>query len=61
MRETKGGGGGIGFCGALLIAFIVLKLTGVIAWPWVWVLAPLWAPIAIAGLAVIVLAFLKTR
>lgn len=24
----------------LQVAFIVLKLCGVIAWPWVWVLAP---------------------
>jgi hypothetical protein len=33
---------GIGFVGLLTIAFIVLKLTGVIAWPWLWVLAPVW-------------------
>lgn len=34
--------GGIGFAGLLTILFVALKLTGVIAWPWVWVLAPLW-------------------
>ena len=34
--------GGIGFTGALTIAFIVLKLTGVIDWSWWWVLSPLW-------------------
>lgn len=32
----------IGFAGLLTIAFIVLKLTGFISWPWVWVLSPLW-------------------
>lgn len=32
--------GGIGFCGLLAAAFIVLKLTGVINWSWLWVLAP---------------------
>ena len=32
--------GGIGFCGLLAVAFIVLKLTGVINWSWLWVLAP---------------------
>ena len=32
--------GGIGFCGLLAIAFIVLKLCGVIAWSWLWVLSP---------------------
>lgn len=39
--------GGIGFLGLLTIAFIVLKLTGVIAWSWWWVLAPIWIPTAI--------------
>ena len=34
--------GGIGFTGLLQVAFIVLKLCGVITWPWKWVLAPLW-------------------
>lgn len=32
----------IGFAGLLTIAFIALKLTGLISWPWVWVLSPLW-------------------
>lgn len=40
--------GGIGFCGLLAVAFIVLKLTGVINWSWLWVLAPLWIPAVIA-------------
>ena len=35
-------GGGIGFTGLLAIAFIVLKLLGVITWSWVWVLSPIW-------------------
>lgn len=39
--------GGIGFSGLLTIVFIVLKLTKVIAWSWVWVLAPIWIPVAI--------------
>lgn len=34
--------GGIGFAGLLTIVFIVLKLTGVIAWSWLWVLSPIW-------------------
>ncbi len=28
--------------GLLLVAFIVLKLVGVIDWSWWWVLSPLW-------------------
>ncbi len=39
--------GGIGFCGLLTIVFITLKLTHVINWSWVWVLAPLWMGIAL--------------
>lgn len=32
----------IGFTGILAIVFITLKLTGSIAWSWLWVLSPLW-------------------
>lgn len=43
MIETRtSSGGGIGFGGALTVAFIVLKLLGTISWSWWWVLAPLW-------------------
>jgi Flp pilus assembly protein TadB len=35
----------IGFLGLLTIVFIVLKLVGVIAWSWLWVLSPLWVPL----------------
>lgn len=38
---------GPGVLSILLVAFIVLKLCGVIAWSWWWVLAPLWMPIAL--------------
>ena len=33
---------GISFSGLLTILFIGLKLGGVITWPWIWVLSPLW-------------------
>lgn len=47
---------GGGFTGLLTIAFIVLKLCGVIDWAWVWVLAPLWIGAAlIVGLIIIIL------
>lgn len=38
----------------LLVAFVVLKLCGVIAWSWWWVLSPLWIPAAFV-LAILVL------
>ena len=37
--------GGIGTI--LAIVFMVLKLTGHIDWPWVWIFAPIWIPLAI--------------
>ncbi len=37
----------VGFAGLLTIAFIVLKLVGVIAWSWWWVLSPLWIGFAL--------------
>lgn len=48
MSNEKTTSGGLGFVGALTIAFIVLKLMGVIDWRWVWVLAPAW--IGVAGI-----------
>lgn len=49
-------GGGTGFLGSLTIAFIVLRLCRVIAWPWVWVLAPIWIPLAVAAILCIIVA-----
>ena len=43
-RNNNTTAGGIGFCGLLAVAFIALKLTGVINWSWLWVLAPVWIP-----------------
>lgn len=48
MDNTKSASNGVGFCGLLAIAFIVLKLCNVINWSWLWVLSPLWMPAVIA-------------
>ena len=42
--ETTGGVSAISLLG---IAFIVLKLCGVIDWSWWWVTAPFWMPITL--------------
>ena len=42
-----------GFTTLLAIAFIVLKLCNVITWSWLWVLSPLWIPIAITILSLL--------
>lgn len=43
----KSSGSGMGLCSVLLIVFLVLKLTGLIAWPWIWVLSPFWIPLSL--------------
>ena len=57
MAEQVKVSGGIGFSGLLTIVFIVLKLCGVIAWKWIWVLAPMWISIAVVLLVAILLLF----
>ena len=44
---------GVGFSGLLQLAFIILKLCGVIKWSWLVVLIPTWISL---GLIVIMLA-----
>jgi len=54
MSDSKASAsGGVGFFGLLAILFIALKLTGVIAWSWWWVLAPLWIPFAVVLVVVL--------
>lgn len=47
-------GEGPGFFGLLAIVFIVLKLIGVIDWEWQWVLAPIWIPLILILIALLV-------
>lgn len=43
----KNSNGGMKLADVLLVIFIVLKLTGVIQWSWLWVLSPLWISLAL--------------
>lgn len=58
MKDNKeirnSSSGGCGFCSLLTIAFIVLKLCGVITWSWVWVLAPMWIALALILLIILI-------
>ena len=53
-NKTTTSAGGIGFGGLLAIVFIALKLCGVISWSWLWVLSPIWIPLAIIILILLV-------
>lgn len=57
MENRNTGNNGIGFAGLLTIVFIVLKLCGVISWPCIWVLSPLWITAAIT-ITIVILALL---
>ena len=46
--------GGVGVVGLLQVAFIVLKLCGVINWSWLWVLSPAWITVALVAVLLVV-------
>lgn len=63
MSESKSVSVNFPFLGILTLIFITLKLTGHIAWSWLWVLSPLWIPIAIVlviGLIVLIAAMVTS-
>jgi hypothetical protein len=51
MRATTNNS--IGFSSLLGLTFIILKLTAVIDWDWLWVLAPFWIPVGVVLLAIV--------
>ena len=46
---------GLGFAEALALLFIGLKLCGVIDWPWLWVLSPIWVTIGLVLLVSLII------
>jgi hypothetical protein len=40
----------ISLASLLTVAFVTLKLCGVIHWDWLWVLSPLWIPLVILAI-----------
>jgi hypothetical protein len=38
--------GNISFTALLCVAFVILRLCGVIDWPWLWVVSPIWLSVA---------------
>lgn len=50
--------GGITFFGLLTVVFIILKLTGVIDWPWLAVLSPICVSAMIVLVIIVLLAII---
>ena len=53
--ENKAVYQGPGVLTLLLVAFVVLKLCGVITWSWLWVLSPFWIPLVIVVVVLIII------
>lgn len=54
MEEKKGIDTWGLFITLLALAFIILKLCGVITWSWWWVLSPIWIPVLIGVSAALI-------
>lgn len=56
---SKSTSGGLGLSEVLLVVFIILKLTGVINWSWLWVLSPFWIPLLLVLVILIFIMIFK--
>lgn len=54
MKEKSNTKTGVTFLELLALLFIALKLLGFIQWSWLWVLSPLWLPITIVLVIVLI-------
>lgn len=52
-KSTIGFNFGLG--GALFLVFLILKLTHVIDWSWWWITAPLWIPVALSIIILVII------
>ena len=53
-NKRKNSSGGIGIVTILWVTFLILKLTQVIDWAWVWVFSPLWIAASLGALFIII-------
>lgn len=51
----------IGFLPLLTIVFIVLKLTHLITWSWLWVLSPLWLGFILVFILVLTVTYYQNK
>jgi hypothetical protein len=57
MKSENTSSNGLGIGGILSIIFLILKLTNNITWSWWWVTAPIWIPIGLLLLGLLLLGF----
>jgi uncharacterized membrane protein len=56
-ERAKASSNGLGIGGILFIIFLILKLTNNITWSWWWVTAPIWVPIVLVLVGLLLLGF----
>lgn len=54
-NNSNNSNGIIGLGTILFIIFLVLKLTGNINWSWWWITAPLWLPVVLVGVVLLLI------
>ena len=52
-NAVASGGRSLGFSAVLFIVFLILKLTNIIDWRWIWVFSPLWIVAALVALVIV--------
>ena len=52
---------GVGILDVILVIFIILKLVGVITWPWWVVLIPLWVSLVLIAIIIIIFIIYERR
>lgn len=57
----KSKSGGLTFSSLLTVAFVVLKLCGVINWSWWWVLSPIWISVGLGIIIGVIITIVKLR
>lgn len=61
MSSESHTSGSIGLAGVLFVTFLVLKLTGFIAWSWWWVTAPLWGSLLLVVLIMLLVFWVASK
>lgn len=61
MATNNSTSGGIGFTSLLALTFIILKLTGVIHWSWLWVLSPFWITAILIILIIVISVIIRRK
>lgn len=55
----KDANSGLSLPTVIFIVFLVLKLVGVISWPWIWVFSPIWISVVISVILAVIIGVAK--